>query len=559
MRKIREVLRLRFDHQLGQREIARSAVVSQSTIHEYLARFAASGLTWPVASELGEAELEAKLYPKRPNAVAGGNTGKSREPKEEDPDSAPSAAPNWQEVDREVHSHKYSTIRLVWEEYRQSHPDGYSYSRFCHRYQQWKRSQDLVLRQNHRPGEKMFVDWAGAMMKIQDPRTGDISQASVFVAVLGASSYTYAEATHTQQLADWIGAHTRALEFFGGATELVVPDNPKTAVTRACRYDPDLNPTYQQWALHYGVGVLPARPRKPRDKAKVESGVLVAGRWILAALRHRRFFSLTELNESIRELLARLNQRPFRKQPGSRASRFAELDQPVLRALPGSRFENEQWLRATVNIDYHVAFDHCFYSVPYGLVQKTVDVRATPATVEIFHQGQRVASHVRAGQPNTAVTDASHRPPKHRAHLEWTPERITAWVASEAGPNTARAAEVILRSYPHPEMGFRSCLGLIRLSKRYGSERMEAACERVLLLGEVRLKSVESILKKQLDRLPLPIVEKSPPQPAAAWQPHENVRGSQYFSHGNCNGSGNDSAGNDGNADNTASTEGGTR
>ncbi len=533
MRKIREVLRLYFDHKLGQREIARSAVVSQSTVHEYLARFAASGLSWPLPEECSETSLESKMYskPKTPATITTANAAAAAE---QSPQRATTAAasgrcpsPDWQQVEREMQSHKYMTLQLAWEEYRQAHEYGYSYSRFCHHYQQWKRQQDLVLRQNHRPGEKMFVDWAGGTMKIYDPHTGTSSEVSVFVAVLGASSYTYAEATHTQQLDDWIGAHTRALEFFGGAPELVVPDNPKTAVTRACRYDPDLNPTYQQWALHYGLGVLPARPRKPRDKAKVECGVLVAGRWILAALRHRRFFSLTGLNESIRELLSRLNKRPFRKQPGSRASRFAELDQPALRALPSTRFENEHWIRATVNIDYHVAIDHSFYSVPYALVQKPVDVRATSTTVEIFHRGERVASHVRSRQPNTAVTEASHRPPKHQAYLEWTPSRLAGW-AGETGPHTERAAEAIMESFPHPEMGFRSCLGLIRLAKQYGAVRMEAACERVLLCGKVRLHSVESILKKQLDRQPLPSQE--PPQTSSP--PHENVRGPEYFSSG---------------------------
>lgn len=531
MRKIREVLRLCFDHQLGQREIARSAVVSQSTVHEYLARFAASGLTWPLPAEMRETSLEAKLYPKLPKApvVPAPPPAPATETQPEPTTVAPRCptSADWQQVDQEMQSHKYMTLQLAWEEYRQAHPEGYSYSRFCYHYQQWKRQQDLVLRQNHRPGEKMFVDWAGGTLKIYDPHTGADSEVSIFVAVLGASSYTYAEATHTQQSEAWIGAHTRALEFFGGTPELVVPDNPKTGVTRACRYDPDLNPTYQQWALHYSVGVLPARPRKPRDKAKVECGVLVAGRWILAALRHRRFFSLTALNESIRELLAQLNQRPFRKQPGSRASRFAELDQPALRALPATRFEDDHWSHATVNIDYHVAVEHSFYSVPYTLVQKPVDVRATASTVEIFHRGERVASHVRSRQPNTAVTEASHRPPRHQGLLAWTPERIAGW-AGETGPHTERAVQTIMESFPHPEMGFRSCLGLIRLAKQYGAERMEAACERVLLCGKVRFHSVESILKKQLDRQPLPCSQ----EPAQIVSPphHENVRGPEYFS-----------------------------
>lgn len=511
MRKIHEVLRLHFDHKLGQRQIARSAAVSQSTVHEYLARFSASGLNWPLPEEFGDAELEARLFPAAECQRA---------------PIAAYPAPEWRRVEQEMQSHKYMTLQLVWEEYRQAHPEGYSYSRFCHYYRLWKGQQDLVLRQNHRPGERMFVDWAGAKAKICDPKTGAIQEASVFVAVLGASSYTYAEATYTQQTEDWIGAHTRALEFFGGTPELVVPDNPKTGVIRACRYDPDLNPTYQEWAKHYGVGVLPARVRKPRDKAKVESGVLVAGRWILAALRHRKFFSLTDLNEAIQELLGKLNQRPFKKLPGSRASRFAELDGPALRPLPDNRFEDALWERATVNIDYHVAIDHSFYSVPYQLARKEVDVRSTATTVEIFHAGQRVASHVRSRQPNAAVTDATHRPRAHQAHLDWPPSRMVDW-ARETGPQTACAVEAILQSYPHPEMGYRSCLGLIRMAQKYGRERMEAACERILLTGTVRYRSIKSILQKQLDLQPLPGKETSRPAPA-----HENLRGPGYFAEG---------------------------
>ncbi|MCX6620265.1 MAG: IS21 family transposase, partial [Acidobacteria bacterium] len=386
--------------------------------------------------------------------------------------------------------------------------------------------QDLVLRQNHRPGEKLFVDWAGAKATIHAPQSETATDAPVFVAVLGASNYTYAEATRTQQTADWIGAHTRALEFLDGVPELVVPFNPKTGVTRACRYDPDLNPTYQEWAKHYGVGVLPARPGKPKDKAKVECGVLVAGRWILAALRHRKFFSLAELNQAIGELLTRLNQKPFKKQPGSRASRFAELDQPALRPLPACRFEDAAWTRATVNIDYHVAVDFSFYSVPYRLARKDVDVRATAATVEIFHRGERVASHVRSREPNKAVTIESHRPKAHQAHWEWPPSRMVDW-AAKTGPHTASAVDAILKSFPHPEMGYRSCLGVIRLAKKYGDERVEAACQRALLTGTVRYRSIQSILKKQLDRQPLPGQEEPRPAPS-----HDNIRGPEYFAEG---------------------------
>jgi transposase len=310
------------------------------------------------------------------------------------------------------------TQQLLWEEYRQANPDGYRYSRFCELYQRWRRKQDVVLRQEHKAGEKLFVDWAGTTIPICDRNGGPVQQAHLFVAVLGASSYTHAEATGDEQLANWIGAHVRAFEFYQGVPRLVVPDNTKTGVTKACRYDPDLNPTYQEMAMHYGVGVVPARPYKPRDKAKVESAVQLAERWIIAALRHRKFFSIEELNQAIRELRDHINQRPFRKREGSRASQFMALDKPALNPLPAEPFDLSQWSRARVNIDYHIVFDTNYYSVPYNLVQELVEVRSTPTTIELFHKGQRVASHLRARGHGHAVTIAEHRPRSHQAHLE---------------------------------------------------------------------------------------------------------------------------------------------
>jgi transposase len=511
MRKTREVLRLHFDLHLGQRQIARSVQISQSTVHEYLARFAQSGLSWPLPATVGEAELEAALLPPEPTAA---------------PLAGQRTMPDFVHIHQELQQHKHTTLQLLWEEYRAAHPhpQGYGYSRFCHYYQRWKQQRDLVMRQEHHPGEKLFVDWAGATLPIDDPQTGNIHQAPLFVATLGASSYTYAEATWSQELQHWIGAHVRTFEFIGGCPQLVVPDNTKTAVTRASRYDPDLNPTYQEMALHYGVGVVPARPYKPRDKAKVEVGVQIAQRWIVAALRHRKFFSLHELNLAIRELLEKLNHRPFQKRPSSRHSLFLELDQPALRPLPVERFDLAAWSQATVNIDYHIQFDHSFYSVPYSLARKPVEVRATPATIEIFHRGERVASHARAHKPYTAVTHPEHRPRSHQAHLEWPPSRIVQW-ASTVGPHTAQVVGKILDSYPHPEMGYRSCLGIIRLGERYSALRVEAAAQRALLTGAVRYKSLESILRHSLDQLPLA----APAAEDRTTTPHDNIRGAEYF------------------------------
>jgi transposase len=341
--------------------------------------------------------------------------------------------------------------------------------------------------------------------------------------VLGASSYTYAEATRDQQLTAWLSAHMHAFEYFGGVPRLLVPDNPRTGVRRACRYDPDLNPTYQEMAMHYGVGVAPARPYRPRDKAKVEVGVQVVERWIIAALRHQKFFRLEEVNRAIRERLERLNQRPFRKREGSRASVFASLERSALRSLPAERFDMSQWSRGRVNIDYHIAFDANFYSVPYTVVQELVEVRATPTTVEIFHKGQRVASHLRRRGRGQVCTEKEHRPKSHQAHLEWTPSRMVHW-AEQIGPHTAQLFARILAEKPHPEMGYRSCLGIIRLAEQYSAARMEAAADRALLTGACRYQSVKSILKNSLDQQPLTASPSLPPPPA-----HDNIRGAEYF------------------------------
>jgi transposase len=436
MRKIKEVLRLRHEAGLGHRQIARSCALGLGTVYDYLRRAESVGLKWPLPEGWDDDRLEATLF---------GRPRHNSQPQRPQPDFA--------SIHQQLQQHLHLTQQLVWEEYRQAHPDGYGYSRFCELYQRWRRKLDVVLRQEHKAGEKMFVDWAGATIPIHDRLTGAATSASVFVAVLGASSYTWAEATADQQLTTWLTAHMNAVEFFEGVPKLVVPDNLKAGVMRACRYDPDLNPTYQEWALHYGVGVVPARPYKPRDKAKVESGVQVVQRWIVAALRHRKLFSLEEANGAIRELLVRLNERPFRKREGSRKSLWETLDRPALKPLPSERFDLSQWSRARVNIDYHITFDENFYSVPYHLVHEIVEVRSTAMTVEIFHKSQRVASHVRARGHGHAVTQNEHRPKSHQEHLEWTPSRMVNWARS-VGPWTAQLIERMMADKPHPEMGY---------------------------------------------------------------------------------------------------------
>jgi transposase len=510
MQKIKEVLRLRYELGLGQRQIARSCSLGLGTVHDYLTRAEQAGLKWPLPDGWDEAEIEAALFGSQPPATR----------------SLERAAPDFAAVHEERQKHKHLTLQLLWEEYRQANPQGYRYSRFCELYQRWRRTRDVVLRQEYRAGEKMFVDWAGPTIPLYNRDGGDPQPAHLFVAVLGASSYTDAEATRDEQMMSWLTAHMRAFEFFGGLPKLVVPDNAKTGVSRACRYDPDLNPTYHEMAMHYGVGVVPTRPYKPRDKAKVETGVQVVERWIVAALRHRRFFSIEELNQAIRELLLKLNQRPFRKREGSRASLFQSIDQPALSALPQDRFDLSQWSKARVNIDYHIAFDGNFYSVPYNLVGEVVEIRSLPTTVEIFRKAQRVASHLRSRGNGHAVTNAEHRPRSHREHLEWTPSRIMNW-AQSVGPQTALLFERILSDRPHPEMGYRSCLGIIRLAKVYSPERTEAAAHRALLTGACRYQSVKSILKNSLDRQPL-----EAPSPPTAPPGHDNIRGASYFDSG---------------------------
>jgi transposase len=508
MRKIKEVLRLKFGLGFANRQIARSCSINHSTVADYVYRAKAAGLDhWPLPGDLDEAGLEKRLFP----TAAAPRSNQSR------------VVPDWPAIHEDLRSHKHLTLQLVWQEYKQSNPEGYQYSRFCWLYQQWARKLDLALRQEHRAGEKLFVDYAGDTVSVIDSKTGTTQDASIFVAVLGPSNYTYAEATWNQDLGSWIRAHVRALEFLGGAPALLVPDNCKTAVRRPCRYEPDLNPTYQEMAAHYGMAIIPARVKKPRDKAKVEAGVLLVERWILAALRKRRFFSLAELNQAITELLDRLNHHRFRKLEGNRAERFATIDRPALRPLPVEAYTFAEWKKVRVNIDYHIEIERHYYSVPYTLLHRELDVRYTAMTVEIFHRGQRIASHARSSKVGGHTTNDAHRPKSHQRYLEWTPERLVRW-ASTVGPFTAALVDKILQSRPHPEQGFRSCLGILRLGRTYGSDRLEAASTRACNLNACSYQSVKSILNTGLDRqlqaeLPL---DRPPIQ-------HTNIRGTDYF------------------------------
>jgi transposase len=504
MRKIKEVIRLKWELGLSNRAIARSCSIGRTTIAEYLHRAAAAGLTWPLP-EINEAELDRKLFPPLPVI-----------PVELRP------LPNWPEIHQELQG-KGMTLFLLWEEYRQSHPEGFQYSWFCQHYNQWAGKLNLVMRQTHRAGEKLFVDYAGQTVPVFNPTTGEVREVQIFLAVLGASSYTYAEATWTQQLPDWIGSHVRAFNFFGGATEILVPDNLKSGVAKACRYDPDINPTYQDLASHYGCAVIPARTYAARDKAKVEAGVLLVERWILARLRKVRFFSLSQLNRAIGELLLKLNTHPFKKLPGCRRSRFEQLDKPALRALPIQPYVYADWKKARVHIDYHFEVDGHYYSVPYQLVKQQLDIRFTQHTVEAFFKARRVASHVRSYRKGSFTTLTEHMPKAHQQYLEWTPQRLIRW-AAETGPLTSRLVETILGARTHPQQGFRNCLGILRLGKAYGADRLEKASGRALAIGGFSYRTVESILKNGLDQRSLPAAASEAPVVQ-----HDNLRGPHYY------------------------------
>lgn len=505
MRKIKEVLRLRWGNSLSKRQTAMSCGISRPAVDEYLRRAEAAGLSWPLPAELDDGALERLLFPPTPNLP-----------------TEVRGQPDWSAVNHEL-KHKGVTLFLLWQEYREHHPQGYQYSWFCEQYRLWQGKRDLVMRQDHRAGEKLFVDYAGHTAPVIDPRTGEIKQAQIFVAVLGASNYTYAEATWSQALPDWIGSHQRAFHYLSGVPEIVVSDNLRSGVSKAHRYEPDINPTYQEMATHYGVAVVPARVRKPKDKAKVEIGVQVVERWILAALRNRTFFSLEELNQAIRQLLVRLNERAFKKLPGSRKALFQSLDAPALKPLPATLYTYAEWKQVRVHIDYHVEVEGHYYSVPYQLTKQQLDARLTAETVECFNKGKRVASHLRSQIKGRHTTLQEHMPEAHRQYGDWSPQRLINW-AEKSGACTARIITAVLSSRRHPQQGYRTCLGILRLGKSYGDDRLEAACQRALLLGTHRYKSIESILKNGLDKRPLP-----QQQELSLPEDHDNIRGPSYY------------------------------
>jgi transposase len=507
MRQIREILRQKWCLGRSHREVAQSLGISNGTVGATVLRARATGLDWAQVEALTDEVLDARVYglPTRPTHQR----------------AIPDCA--------YLHAERRKpgvTLELLHLEYLEQHPDGYRYTQFCECYRRWLKRRGLSMRQVHVGGEKCFVDYAGTQPSIVDAATGEVSQVELFVAVLGASNYTYAEATRTQRVPDWIASHQRAFQYFGGVTTAVVCDQLRSGVVVPCRYEPGIQRTFEEFSQHLGTVILPARPRKPRDKAKVEAGVLVATRWIVARLRHERFFSLAALNARIAALREDLNTRPMRLYRASRRELFDRLDRPHLRPLPAETFVPGDWkLDATVSIDYHVELDGHYYSVPHGLLHEQVDARLTATTVELFHRSQRVAAHLRSYVRGTHTTDPAHMPKAHQHHLEWTPSRFVTW-ARTRGPQTAALVEAILADRPHPEQGYRSCLGILRLAKRYGDARLEAACARAVAVGARSYRHVDSILKHGLDRLERPATG----SPQLTLSPaHEHLRGPAYY------------------------------
>lgn len=504
MRKVREVLRLRHALSLSYREISEALGVGKTAAGEIVRRAEVVGLTWPLPEVFDDSELERRLF------TAPGEAQPER------------PAPNWAKLHEEL-KRRSVTLVLLWQEYRAEHPDGYGYSRFCDLYSAWRCSMSATMRQTHVAGEKLFVDFAGDTVAVIDPLTGDTRPAHIFVAALGASNFTYAEGRWSEGLPDWISVHVNTLAAIGGVPRAVVCDNLKAGVTKPSRYEPGINRTYQELATHYGFAVLPARIKKPRDKAKAEVAVQIVQRFVLARLRNRRFFSLDELNVAIRGCVADLNDRIMRKLGKSRRELLETIERPALKPLPAEPYRYAEWKRARVAPDYHIEIAGHYYSVPSRLIREVVEARITSTTVEIFHRGTRVASHALSLVRNRHTTIAEHMPSAHRRYAEWTPARLMR-EAEKIGSATLALFEAIMRAKPHPEQGFRSCLGILRLAKEYGADRLEAACRRGNDIGARSYGSIASILRHGLDR-----TYAQEKDPDGAPIQHANIRGQGYY------------------------------
>ena len=502
MRKIKDVLRLKLDAKLSHEQIAASLKISKGAVAKYVGLASAAGLDWPSVSALDEAELERRLLtkPERSSAYV---------------------SPDYGRIHQELRR-KGVTLMLLWEEYQADHAgqQTYRYTQFCEHYRTFAKQLKRSMRQIHRAGEKLFIDFAGPTIALAGG-----GRAHLFVAAMGASSYTFACATPRETMVDWIESTVRALAFYGGVPQLIVPDNPRALIKNADRFEPQSNESVLDFARHYGTSVLPARPYHPQDKAKVESAVQVVERWIMARLRHQSFATVAEVDLAVRPLLDSLNQRPFQKLPGSRASAFAALDAPALQPLPAQRYEIACFKTVKAHIDYHVEVEAHRYSVPHALVGQVLEARITRHAIEILHRGHRVASHARSSRRGGFTTTTAHMPAAHRAHLEWTPQRLIHWGQS-IGPSAGIAVTRLLAGHKHPEHGYRACLGLLSLAKRYGKPRLETACGLALQLGSCKYRDVREILSNKRDLQPA-----QAPAETSDWvsPDHAHLRGSDYY------------------------------
>ena len=511
MRKIKQILQLHYESGLSRRTIAATAGASYGSVANYLNRAEKAGISWPLPDNMDERDLGRLLFPSQKAK------GKRR-----------FTDPDFPQIQEDLKL-KTTTKLLLWEEYRQAHPkDGYSYAQFCHRYKVWSQKQSYSMRQIHRAGEKLFVDYCGPTVPVVNPDTGECYGAQIFVAVLGASNYTFACASKTQNKADWIQSHVLAFEFFGGVPQLVIPDNLKSAVVETKRYEPVINPAYLQMASHYQTAIMPARPYRPKDKAKAEVAVQIVERWILGRLRHHTFFTLAALNLAIKDLLVDLNNRAFKKLPGNRLAQFNRIDKSALKPLPAQAYQYVEIKTARVHIDYHIEYDKHYYSVPHHLVKQQIEVHASSTLVSMYAYGQRVSCHPRSFIAGAHSTLTEHMPASHRAVSEWSVERFLNW-AGDIGDSTKQIVSTLLYKKRHPEQNYRSVLALLSLAKKYDRQRLEKACHRALDINSPTRTSVESILKKGLDKIPSRSTCETEKQTELALDDHENIRGNQYY------------------------------
>ena len=503
MEKNREILRMH-NQGFSQRSIAASCGCSRNTVAKVIDRAKEMGVDY--SSDISETEWEAMLF-----SELGAQSGYKQ--------------PDYDYIHREL-AKSGVTLRLLWNEYCDScclaGEVPYMYTQFCLYYREWAERTKATMRIHHKPGEKMEVDWAGNTMSLRDNLTGDEIKVYIFVAVLPCSGYAYVEGFLSQKQESWIQAHVNAYQYFDGVTRIIVPDNLKTGVTRIDWYTAEIQKTYQELAEHYGTAVIPARVRRPKDKPSVEGAVGVVSTWIMAAVRNRQFFSLTELNAAVREKLEVFNTTPFQKKLGCRKDAFLE-EREYLIPLPKQPYELATWKVATVQFNYHVAVLKQYYSVSHEYIKQKVDVRITKNTVEIFYGGNRVASHVRLyGRDGQYSTVVDHMPPNHQKFLEWDGERFRKWAGS-IGDNTKAVVEAILASYKVEQQGYRSCMGLLKLADKYSVSRLEAACKRALsYTSNPGYKSIQSILKTGSDKLEQETVPDSSSE-------HGFTRGAAYY------------------------------